>query len=197
MTGFVQMLLTALMAVTTENIIFAGGIGFSRVLRAARKPKTLGMYAVFVTFFSLISTAYASALNPILINNETLSVLRPAIFALLVAVVYLVAAYALQSFFPQFYKKYGQILSPAAINTVVLSMPYVLKNFKLDLPNAVGFALGTGVAFFLAALMLAYIMVRCKKNADMPKAFSGLPAVLIYVGILSMAFAGFTGGKLF
>ncbi len=197
MTGFLQMLLTALMAVTAENIIFAGGIGFSRVLRAARKPKMLGMYAVFVTIFSLISTVWGSVLNPILMTSNTLIVLRPVIFALLVAAVYIVAAYTLQSYFPEFYKQYGQILSPAAINTVVLSMPYVVKSFKLELLNAVGFALGTGLAFFLASLMIAYIMVRYKKNTDMPKAFSGLPAVLIYVGILSMAFAGFTGGKLF
>ncbi len=197
MISFMQMLLTALMAVSTENIIFAGGIGFSRVLRAARKPKTLGMYAGFVTLFSLISTVFGSLWNPILMDSSMMIILRPVIFALIVAAVYIVAAYTLKSFLPGFYKQYGQILSPAAINTVVLSMPYVLKSFKLDLPNALGFAVGTGVAFFLAATVLAYTLDKYKNNADMPKAFMGLPAVLIYVGILSMAFAGFTGGKLF
>lgn len=197
MNSIMKILLTALMAVTTENIIFAGGIGFSRVLRAARKPKTIAMYAVFISFFSLISILFGSLWNPILAGSSTLLVLRPTIFALIVAVVYIAAAYAIKTFLPGFYKQYGQILSPAAINTVVLSMPYVLKSFKLDLPGAVGFALGTGLAFFLAALALAYIMDQYKNNTDMPKAFSGLPATLIYVGILSMAFAGFTGGKLF
>lgn len=197
MTGFVQILMTALMAVTAENIIFAGGIGFSRILRAARKPKTLAMYAVFVTFFSLVSITFGSLWDPILMKSDVLTVLRPAIYALIVAAIYIVAAYTLQSFFPQFYKQYGQILSPAAINTVVLSMPYVLKSLKLDLLNAVGFALGTGLAFFLAALMLAYSMVRYKKNTDMPNAFAGLPSILLYIGILSLAFSGFTGGKLF
>jgi electron transport complex protein RnfA len=197
MNTFTQMLLTALMAVTAENIIFAGGIGFSRVLRAARKPKTLGVYAIFVTFFSLVSILFGFLWNPILADNAALIILRPTIFALIVAAVYMVSAYTLKAFFPGFYKQHGQILSPAAINTVVLSMPYVLKDFKLDLPNAVGFALGTGAAFFLAALALAYTLDKYKNNTDMPKAFSGLPAVLIYVGILSMAFAGLTGGKLF
>jgi electron transport complex protein RnfA len=43
---------------------------------------------------------------------------------------------------------------------------------------------------------LSHAMKICT-NPDAPRAFSGLPGVLVYVGILSMAFAGFTGGKVF
>ena len=196
MTTFVQMLLTALLAVTSENILFVGGIGFSHALRAGRRPKTLGLYSAFVAVFTLISMAAGYLLAPLLAGSEMLTVLRPAIFALCAAAAYIAAAFVIKTFFSQFYRKYGKLLSPAAINTVVLSMPYVLKNFKFSLPDAVGFALGTGVAFFLAALAFSRTSESCR-NADMPKAFSGLPAVLIYIGILSMAFAGFTGGKLF
>jgi len=196
MTTFLQMLLTALMAVTTENILFSGGIGFSNVLRAARKPRTLGMYALFVTFFSLISSLLGSLLNPFLLSNDTLVIMRPVVFAVYAAIIYSASAAVLKLFLPEFYKKYSQILSPAAINTVVLSMPYVLKSFKLDILDAAAFAVGTGAAFFLAAGVLTHAIARFESD-DMPKAFRGLPAVLLYIGILSLAFAGFTGGKLF
>ena len=196
MTDFVQLLLTALMAVTAENIIFSGGIGFSRVLRAARKPRTLGMYSVFVTAFSLISALLGSLLSPVLLTNSVLSYLRPVVFALCAAAAYFLAAFLLKLFLPSFFRKYGEILSPAAINTVVISMPFVQKSFKLDLANAAAFAVGTGVAFFLAAMILARAITRYK-NEDMPKAFDGIPAMLIYIGILSLAFAGITGGKIF
>lgn len=196
MTDFVQLLLTALMAVTAENILFSGGIGFSRVLRAARKPRTLGVYSVFIAAFSLISSVAGSLLSPVLASNDMLTYLRPVIFAVCTAAAYLLAAALLKFLLPLFFKKYREILSPAAINTVVLSMPYVQKSFKLDLANSAAFALGTGAAFFLAASVLAHAVIHYK-NEDMPKAFNGLPAVLIYVGILSLALAGFTGGKLF
>lgn len=196
MTVFVQMLLTALMAVTTENILFSGGIGFSHVLRAARRPKTLGVYSALVAFFSLISILLGTVLNPVLLANETLIFLRPAAFAACVAVVYLVCALLLKECFPKQYRSCYAVLAPAAINTVVLSMPYVQKSFKLTLPDAAGFAVGTGAAFFLAATVLNYATARFKSD-DMPKAFSGLPAVLLYIGILSLGFAGLTGGKLF
>lgn len=190
MNSFVQMLLTALLAVTAENIIFSGGIGFSRVLRAARKPKTLGIYALFVAFFSLISVLLSSLWSSLVAEGPALVIIRPAVFAGLVALVYVVSAYTAKSFFPNFYRKYGMLLSPAAMNTVVLSMPYIQKSFKLNVTDAAGFALGTGIAFFLAALALAYTLDKYRNQTEMPKAFSGLPAVLLYVGILSMAFAG-------
>ena len=43
MNMFMELCLAALLAVTAENVIFTGGIGFSRVLRAARKPKTIAL----------------------------------------------------------------------------------------------------------------------------------------------------------
>ncbi|NLJ31019.1 MAG: hypothetical protein GX424_05380 [Clostridiales bacterium] len=191
-----QLILTALAAVSVENILFSCGIGFSRVLRAARRPRTIGLYSLFVAFFSLVSMTVGSLLNPVLLSGEALAWLRPALLALCAAAAYGAAAAALKFGLPEFYRKHGEILSPAAMNTVVLSMPYVQKTFQLPLARAMAFALGTGGAFFLAATLLAHIVPRFK-NEDMPKAFSGFPAVLIYLGILSLAFAGFTGGRLF
>ncbi len=196
MTTFMQMLLTALAAVTTENILFEGGIGFSNVIHAARRPGRLGVYSLLVTFFFLISMLLGSALGPMLLENEMLNYLRPVLFAVCTAAVYLAAASLLKFFESGLYRKVGELLPPAAINTVVLSMPFVQKSFKLGFFDAVAFAVGTGAAFFLAAVVLVHSMKRFK-NDDMPKAFSGLPAVLVYIGILSLAFAGFTGGKLF
>lgn len=196
MTAPVRLLLTALAAVAAENILFTGGVGFSRVLRAARRPVTMGWYSLLVMVFSLISILSGMALAPLFSGSAALIVLRPALFAFCTAAAYLAAAFLLKSFLPGFYRKIDEILSPAAINTVVLSMPYVQRNFAFDPAQAVGYAVGTGAAFFLAANILARAAVRCK-NEDVPKAFGGLPDMLIYIGILSLAFAGFTGGKLF
>lgn len=196
MTEIAGLILTALAAVTVENIIFAGGIGFSRALRAARKPNTLGMYSLFVTIFSLISSIMGYLINPLFPNSGLSFILRPAAFAVSTALVYILAAALIKFPAPGFYNKYGQILSPAAINTVVLSMPYIIIKNQLGIFDAIGFALGTGASFFFAAVILSYALEKCK-NEDTPEAFSGLPATLIYIGILSMAFAGFTGGKIF
>ena len=196
MNMFMELCLAALLAVAAENVIFTGGIGFSRVLRAARKPKTIALYSCFVWLFSLASALTACYLGPVLLSNSTLLFMRPAVYAFCAALAYLLVAFVLKTFLPKIYGKVGAILSPAAINCIVLSMPYMQRSFAMRPHEAAGFAIGTGVAFFLAALVLSEALARYR-NEYMPKAFRGLPSVLIYVGILSMVFVGVTGGRLF
>ncbi|MCI1981868.1 MAG: hypothetical protein LKJ45_01750 [Oscillospiraceae bacterium] len=196
MPAFSQLILTALLAVTAENLLFAGGAGFSRALRAARKPSTAGLYALLVTLFSLVSALTGLALEPCLSLLGEEWILRPAVLTAAAGLEYLLAAGLLRVFAPSFLRDHGRILEQAAANTVVLAIPYVQQMFGFHALQALGYALGTGAAFWLAVLILSHAMKICT-NPDAPKAFSGLPGVLVYVGILSMAFAGFTGGKVF
>ncbi|HEX3039666.1 MAG TPA: Rnf-Nqr domain containing protein [Caproiciproducens sp.] len=196
MTVFLQILFAALAAVTTENLLFSGGIGFSRVLRAARKPNTLALYSLLIALYSMAAMLINAGLYPFFQDGDLLIFVRPAVFTACIVAVYAISAVALKTLAANFYKKYGSVFSLSAINTVVLSMPYAQKSFKLGLPEAAGFALGTGAAFFLAAVVLSYATGRFR-DEEMPKAFSGMPAAYLYIGILSLAFAGLTGGKLF
>lgn len=187
---FFRMLTAALLALTAENLLFAGGMGFSRALRAARRPAEAGVCALFVTVFSLGSGLAGWRLSPLFSGSRQIA--YPAAAAAAVALMYLAAAALLRAFAKTFYEKHAQILAQAAVNTVVLAVAFVQETFQLGISGTVGFALGTGAAFFLAVLLLEQALKICA-NPDMPRAFSGLPGVLVYVGILSMAFAGFSG----
>ena len=156
----------------------------------------MACYSIFVSFFTLVSMLLAILLDQKLMSSKTLIFYRPAVLAACAAAVYLLAAFALKVWAPGLYRRVEPILSPAAINCIVISMPYLRRILKLDAFEAVGFALGTGVAFFLAVLVLSAAMPNLK-NPDAPKAFRGLPSLFIYVGILSMAFLGLSGGGLF
>ena len=184
------MLSGALLALAAENLLFAGGAGFSRALRAARKPSSAGFYALFVTAFSLGSGLAGHWLSPLFPGSR--QVAYPAVAAAVTAALYLAAAALLRRLAPGFFKKYASILAQAAVNTVVLAVPFVQQALGFGLSGTVGYALGTGAAFFLAVLLLEQALRICS-GPDMPRAFSGLPGVLIYIGIVSMAFAGFSG----
>ena len=194
MNDFLRMLIVALLAITTENVLFVGGFGFSRMLRAARKPRTMAWYSVLVAFFSLVSILLSQVLSPLFVGVSSAPLIRPALYAASAAVVYVLAAFLLKTAAPRFYKKVGAILAPSAINCVVIAMPFIQRNFQYNVMQSIGFALGTGIAFLAASIVFA-LALKNHKNSDMPAAFSGLPAVLIYVGILSMAFVGLTGGS--
>ncbi len=192
---FARMLTTALLAMTAESLLFSGGAGFSRVLRAARRPRSILPYSLFVTLFSLGSAGAGVLLKPHLAGDRG-EFLRPAAYAAAAALMYLAAAWLLHRFAPAFYGRNEGPLALSALNTVVVAMPWVQRIFGFGLSQTVGYALGTGVSFFLASLVLSRAGKTCS-NPDMPEAFSGLPAELIYVGILSLAFTGFTGGRVF
>lgn len=194
---FPRMLFAALLALTTENLLFTGGAGFSRALRAVRRPRAAGLFAAFVTWFSLISALVGAKLLPLLPDfglgqTERLAVLD----ALCAAAAYLATAFLLRRLLPRRYGEFAPMLAPAAANTLVLAMPFVRQTFGFSFSEAVGYALGTGAAFFLAEVVLSHAMEK-SRNPDAPRAFSGLPAALLYIGILSMAFAGLTGTKVF
>ena len=192
---FARMVTTALLALTAENLLFSGGAGFSRALRAARRPSSILSWSLFVTLFSFGSAGAGVLLNPYLGRGRG-EFLKPAVFAAVAALMYLAAAYLLRRFAPGFYGRNEGALALSAANTVVVAVPYVQQIFGFGLSQTAGYALGTGVSFFLASLVLFRAEKTCS-NPDVPEAFSGLPAALIYIGILSLAFTGFTGGRVF
>ena len=56
--------------------------------------------------------------------------------------------------------------------------------------QGLAFAAGSALAFYLGSLVFTPIYRRCRSQ-DTPAAFRGLPAALLAVGLLSLAFFGF------
>lgn len=194
---FLKLVLAALLAVGTENLLFTGGAGFSRALRAAQRPASIGVYSLLITWFTLLSALAGIWMSPLLPKYGRTAVLWSSCFAAAAAAAYLLTYLLARAVLPlRAMKKIGPLLAPSALNTIVLAMPYAQRGFALAPVQAAGYALGTGAAFYLASAVLAHAEAKCR-NPDMPEAFSGLPASILYIGILSMAFAGFAGGRVF
>lgn len=194
---FIRMFYTALLAVGAENLLFSSGAGFSRALRAAQRRESIGTYALLVTWFSMLSMLSGIWLRPVLpAAYGPKMVLRSACLAAAAAAAYVITYLLSRFIFPmRIMKKISVLLAPAAVNTVVLAMPYVQWYLALKTEEAVAYALGTGAAFYLASIVLSHAEEKCR-NPDIPSSFKGLPALILYIGILSMAFAGFAGSEI-
>ena len=191
MTLLLQILWTLLAAMTVENLLLPGTLGFSRMLRAARKPEHRAWYAIFVGIFSAISLELSLLIPPQLFPAYA-NVLRPLCLALCAAAAYLAASFALRRLLPGFLRRHGSVLAPAAINTVVLALPYARQTLALDAIQGLAYAAGTALMFYLASFVLTPAYERCRSQAA-PDCFRGLPAALLTIAVLSMAFLGFTG----
>ncbi len=191
-----QFLLYALLAVFAENLVLEGGMGTGKILRAARRPKQLFLYGLLVSFFTLCSSFLSLLFKDAFLRSPAEFWLRPLVYAACAAAVYALVAALLFYLLPAWYEKLGKLLSGAAINCVVLAVPFLAQAARFNFFQTAGFALGTGAGFMLAVWLTAEGLRRID-NVNMPKAFLGLPAIFLYLSILSMVFLGFTGGSMF
>lgn len=188
-----QLMTFALMGVFADNMIFSIGLGADRALKAAARPKQILPSAGLVALFSLIGlfgSVFAQRATARFGFLEHISMLPPLLFvALAYALLLLLANLASK---PLFASLKG-LLPGCAFNSIVMLLGTAGSAYDADVLRIIGFSIGTGVGFLLASLLIAE-GVRRIGNPDMNQAFLGLPSVLIYIGILAMAFAGFTGG---
>lgn len=188
MTEFGKMMLALLAALTTESMLFSRGIGFSRVLKAARKGWAIGLYAGLICIFSLLSALFSP-----MVAGWLPAFWFPLSVAVLAAAWYLAACLILAFAVPKVYREISEYLPSAAINSVVLSIPFLGGMAQWSVGECIGFALGTGISFWIVGWLLVEMMPRLT-HISVPRAFRGTPAVFLYLAILALAFLGFAKG---
>ena len=190
----------ALAAIFVENTIFTRALGTSRMLMIIKSPKTMLKFGVLLTCITTVSGFLAWLVNLYIRRLSFKYYIEPLAFVFVLVFVYVAVSLALYFLYPQRYKKYSEILLLAVFNcaslgAILLPAHNSLLSVEASLATWVGFSFGTGIAFFLATL-LVFEGTRKLKGSHIPKAFRGLPATLIYIGILSLAFYGLIGHEL-
>lgn len=178
-----------LVAVFTQNLVFTRGIGSSRMLRAARKPRQLAAYTFFVTLYTFFTMLLTFAANPLVGTNETV---RPFAYCFCAVIAYAVVTPVVRIFFNKFYLKHQKIFSVCALNCVVLGAPLIVNAEGLTFGHALMYSVGAGLGFAFSVWLTREAIGRID-NPDMPKAFRGLPALFVYLGILGMVFFSIHG----
>ena len=132
----------------------------------------------------------------------------PLVYTVVISGIYIVMLLLLHHFFRSKFSAYKKYVHLAAFNCAVMGTLYLafepvqsLKELQLksdifvlghiftDRLNpgiALLFGLQEGLGFLLAALMLSAVRERLYDN-EVPAAFRGLPAVLVFLGLISMA----------
>ena len=89
-------------------------------------------------------------------------------------------------------KDYVELLPMATFNCCVLGTLLVAASQNYNLLQSIGFGFGSGVGYLVAVLVVDEGRRRLRSK-DIPHIFRGLPSVLIYIGILSLAIYGLVG----
>ena len=187
-------------AIFVNNIVLAQFLGICPFLGVSNKLSTATGMSLAVTFVITLATLVTYLLNMYLLVPLKLEFLQTIAFILVIAALVQMVEIVLKKVSPALYQALGIFLPLITTNCAVLgvAITVVTKEFAfvpggmLNLGQALVYAVATALGYGLAMVIFAGIREHLALS-DVPKAFKGVPIALISVGILALAFMGFSG----
>ena len=189
-------------AIFVNNILLAQFLGICPFLGVSNKLSTATGMSGAVCFVITLATVVTYLLNRYLLVPFGLEFLQTISFILVIAALVQMVEIVLKKISPSLYQALGIFLPLITTNCAVLgvAITVVTKDFAfggsaphmLNLGQAVVYAVATSLGYGLAMCLFAGLREHLA-GSDVPKAFRGLPIALITVGIMAMAFLGFSG----
>jgi electron transport complex protein RnfA len=185
-------LLLIISAILVSNIVLARYLGNCPFLGVSQKMDTavgMGMAVIFVvTLAGMITWVVQYAI----LNPLGLEYLRTIAFILVIASLVQLVEMFLQKSVPGLYRALGIFLPLITTNCAVLGIAIINIQEEFDFMQTVVFSFASAVGFSLAMVLLASLRERFP-TARIPGPFAGMPIAMITVGLLALAFLGFSG----
>ncbi len=196
-----EILLIIVSAIFVNNIVLAQFLGICPFLGVSNKLSTATGMSAAVCFVITLATLVTYLLNKYLLLPFNLEFLQTIAFILVIAALVQMVEIVLKKVSPSLYQALGIFLPLITTNCAVLgvAITVVSKEFAfggephmLGLGESVLYAFATSLGYGLAMVLFSGLREHLALNS-VPKAFRGVPIALITVGILAMAFMGFSG----
>ncbi len=196
-----EILLIIVSAIFVNNIVLAQFLGICPFLGVSNKLSTATGMSAAVCFVITLATLVTYLLNKYLLVPFGLEFLQTIGFILVIAALVQMVEIVLKKTSPSLYQALGIFLPLITTNCAVLgvAITVVTKEFTFGLPShmlglgeALLYAFATSLGYGLAMVLFAGLREHLALNS-VPKAFKGVPIALITVGILALAFMGFSG----
>lgn len=175
-----------------NNVVLSQFLGLCPFLGVSKKTKTAAGMGFAVIFVLTISSAFASVVYEQVLVRFNVEYLETIVFILLIAALVQLVEMVLKKFSPSLYKGLGVYLPLITTNCSVLGVVIINVQKEYGFVESIVNALGTGIGFTLAIVILAGLREKMEYNKISP-AFKGMPIVLITAGLMAIAFSGFAG----
>ncbi len=188
----VAFITTAMTAMFVENAIFARALGTSVAFYASRKTDNmigLGLGILYVTTVSCFITYWIDCL---MYENEWYWIVMPLIYTVVISIVYTGTLLLIWRFLPKLFKSIKKYVHLSVFNAAVLGALFLNEVYHGSLIEYLGFGVGLSAGFMIAVFFLHIANERLNSEL-VPAAFRGMPIMMVFIGILSLAFYALTG----
>jgi Na+-translocating ferredoxin:NAD+ oxidoreductase subunit A len=178
-------------ALLINNFVLSAFLGICPFVGVSKKVDTAARMGLAVTFVMFIASMCAYGINEILIaiNAPYLQII--AYIVIIASAVQLVEMF-IKRFSPALFQSLGIFLPLITTNCAILGLALFQTMRQYDLVQSFFYAIGAGLGFTLAIVMMAVIREELEL-ADVPGVVKGTALVMAIAGILSIAFMGFAG----
>ena len=191
-----------LRSVFTENLALSFFLGMCTFLAVSKRVETAFGVGVAMIVVQTVTVPVNNLINNYLLApgaldwaglaDIDLSFLRLIAFIGVIAAMVQVLEMILEFHIPKLHRALGIFLPLITVNCAILGGTLFMVERAYTFTESVVYGFGTGVGWALAIAMLAAIRERLNYS-DIPDGLQGLGITFIVVGLMSLAFMGFSG----
>ena len=190
-TGLILLLVASAIV---NNVVLSQFLGLCPFLGVSKKTDTAIGMGASVIFVITLSSAVTGVIYKFLLVKFGIEYLSTIVFILVIAALVQFVEMFMKKAMKGLYQALGVYLPLITTNCAVLgvALTNVQKDYTILEGVINGFA--TAVGFLVAIVILAGLREKMEYN-DIPKAFRGMPIVLLTACLMAIAFFGFSGLK--
>lgn len=179
-------------SVFTSNILLTNFLGMCSYISISKDLNSSNGLGMAVTFVMTVTTVINWFVYHYIIVPFGLEYLRYIIFIIVIAAVVQILEMVIDRISPSLYMTLGIFLPLITVNCAILGVTLFMQLRNYSLLQSLFYGLGSGLGWWLAIILLAAIRKKID-NAPVPAGLKGTGLTLITIGIMAMAFIGFSG----
>lgn len=178
-------------ATLANNFVLAMFLGLCPFLGVSGKLNTAAPMGAATTFVMLVASLCAYGLNWLVVHFD-MEFLRLISYIVIIASAVQLVEMVLKKYSPTLFRALGIYLPLITTNCAVLGVALFQTAREYSFMQALTFALGGGVGFTLALVLMAGVRERLQLSR-IPNVVQGTALTLMLAGSLSLVFMGFAG----
>ncbi|MFQ5568438.1 MAG: electron transport complex protein RnfA [Rhodothermales bacterium] len=178
-------------AALINNFVLSAFLGICPFIGVSKKIETASRMGMAVTFVMFVSSVCAYGVHQALVRIDAPYLQLISYIVIIASAVQLVEMF-IKKFSPGLFRALGIFLPLITTNCAILGLALFQTSKQYDFLQSLVYALGAGVGFTLAIVIMAGIREELEL-ADLPGVIKGTAIVLMIAGILSISFMGFAG----
>jgi len=179
-------------SIFTSNILLSNFLGMCSFISISKDMNSSNGLGMAVTFVMTITTALNWFVLKYVLVPLKLEYLKFIVFIIVIAATVQVLEMFIERLSTSLYMALGIFLPLITVNCAILGVSLFMEIRNYSFSQALFFGIGSGLGWWLAIMLLSAIQKKIK-TAPVPAGLKGAGITLITIGIMAMAFIGFSG----